>query len=129
MQNDEQSARRHIPTVHIGAGQNTRGSSRTTSNLLTTQRQRRFQVEALKTEPKHSRYRSSYKTPQTAIPKIKLHHAFQNAVDRRLMVCTRVTEWVKPLSINVLADNLTTIKYWHETYSNCFVYKPIASTG
>jgi hypothetical protein len=64
IQNDERSARRHIPTVHIGAGHNTRGSSRTTPNLLITRRQRRFQVEALKTELKHSR--TNYKTPQNS---------------------------------------------------------------
>jgi hypothetical protein len=52
IQDDEQSARRHIPMVHIGAGHNTRGSSRMTPNLLTTQCQRRFQLEALKTELK-----------------------------------------------------------------------------
>jgi hypothetical protein len=66
IQDDERSPRRHILTVHIGTGQNTRGSSRTTPNLPTTQRQRRFQVEALKTELKHSRSRSSYKTPQNS---------------------------------------------------------------
>jgi hypothetical protein len=54
IQNDEQSAKRHIPTVHIGAGHHTRGSPRTTPNVLTTERQWRFQVEALKTELKQS---------------------------------------------------------------------------
>jgi hypothetical protein len=77
--NDEQSARRHIPTVHIRAGHNTGGSSRTTPNLLTTQCQWRFQVEALKTELKHSCSRSSYKTPQNSSSRKntkELHHAF-----------------------------------------------------
>jgi hypothetical protein len=53
-------------------------------------------VEALKTELKHSRPRSSYKTPQnsssrkTAIPEMKLHHAFAGTTAFSVIECNNL---------------------------------------